>query len=205
MVYSIVATSSVQEIFVVVRIEIGLGAGLAAKRHTITNLLQVVEPAGDAAIAGAVEGIERDAGATVHAGVDLGTGQDGIAVSVHDAGGAGGVGVDEVGTGIGRVIRALGVAVAQRSLDGGQRRDGLAVALELGLALTVGRFDGCLNLGDGLGVGLRDDEADRELRGASVDALGLPDVGVRPAGVGAGNDLHGIGKLGVLIHRYFPP
>lgn len=69
----------------------------------------------------------------------------------------------------------------------------------------IGRFDGRLNLGDGLGVGLRDDEADRVFRSASVDALGLPDVGVRLAGVGAGDDLHGIGKFGVLIHRCFPP
>ena len=35
-----------------------------------------------------------------------------------------------------------------------------------------------------------DDEADTVLGGAAVDALGLPDIGVRPAGVGTGDDLH---------------
>ena len=55
---------------------------------------------------------------------------------------------------------------------------------------TLGSFDSRLNLGDRLGVGLGDDEADTVLGGAAVDALGLPDIGVRPAGVGTGDDLH---------------
>jgi hypothetical protein len=40
--------------------EIILCTAPAAKRLSITDLLQVVEPAGNAAIAGAVEGIERN-------------------------------------------------------------------------------------------------------------------------------------------------
>ena len=28
---------------------------------------------------------------------------------------------------------------------------------------------------------------------------------VRPAGIGTGDDLHGIGKFGVFVHRCFPP
>ena len=36
------------------------------------------------------------------------------------------------------------------------------------------------------------DEADTVLGSAAVDALRLPDIGVRPTGVGTGDDLHGI-------------
>lgn len=87
-------TSSRQEIFVHISGEIGCCAGLAAERLTVTNLLKVVQPAGDTLVAIAVEGVEVDAGTTVHAGVNLGAGQDRVAVGVHDTGSSGGVSVD---------------------------------------------------------------------------------------------------------------
>ena len=79
--------SLVQEVFVVIGREVGLRACLAAEGLAVADLLQVVEAAGDALVARGVEGVEGDAGATVHAGVDLGAGQDRVQVCVHDAGG----------------------------------------------------------------------------------------------------------------------
>lgn len=142
-------TSSRQEIFVHIGGEIGCCAGLAAERLTVTDLLQVVHPAGDVLVAVAVEGVEIDAGTTVHAGVNLGAGQDRVAVGVHDTGHGGGVGVDKVAVGVGGIIRVLGVPVAQGRFNGSQRRNGAAVALELGLPLLIGCLNSRLDLLDG--------------------------------------------------------
>ncbi len=54
---------------------------------------------------------QRDAGATIDAGVDLRTGEHRIQVRVHNAGCRSGIGIDEVGVSISRIIRALYVAV----------------------------------------------------------------------------------------------
>ena len=86
---------TVHQIFVHIGGEIGRCAGLAAKRFAVTDLLKVVQPAGNALVAVAVEGVEVDAGTTVHAGVNLGAGQDRVAVGVHDTGSSCGVGVDK--------------------------------------------------------------------------------------------------------------
>ena len=180
--------SLVEKIFVVIGCEVGLGAGLATQRLTGTDQLQVVQAAGDATVAVGVESVQGDAGATIYTGVDLRTGEHGIEIRVHDAGCRRRVCVDEVGVGVGRIVRALCVAVTERCLDGCQRRHALGVALELGLAFSVGSFDGGLDLGDGLGVGLRDNQADTVLRSAAVDGLRLPDVGIAPTGVLAGDD-----------------
>mgnify|MGYP003206880093 CR=1 FL=1 len=134
----------VEEILILVRCEVGLSRCLAAERLTVAHLLQVVQAAGDTLVAGAVEGIEGDAGTTIHTGVDLGTGHDRIQVSIHDAGSRGRVGVDEVGVRIGCVVRSLKVAVAERCLDDRESRYGLAVALQLGLALMVSSLDSSL-------------------------------------------------------------
>jgi hypothetical protein len=52
---------------------------------------------------------------------------------------------------------ALNVAVPQRGLQRGERRHGLAVALQLGLTLFVSRLDSRLDLahGDGVRLGMR--------------------------------------------------
>lgn len=187
--------SLVQEIVVVVGCEIrevGFCAGLAAERLAITDLLQVVQAAGDAAVPGGVERVERDAGSAVHAGVHLAAGKNRIQVRVHDARSGRCVRIHEVGAAVGFVVRTFRIAVAKRRLDRGQRRYGFAVALELGFAFLVGCLDGCLDLGDRHGVGLRDDQADAVLGRAAVDGLRLPDVGVGPAGVRASDNLHRI-------------
>lgn len=116
---------------------------------------QVVEPAGDSLVAGAVEGVKGDAGTAIHTGVHLGTVEDRVQVCIHDAGSRGGIGIHEVGVLVGLVIRTFSVAVTKRSFQNRERRYRLAVALELSFALLVGSFDGGLDLGDGLGIGLR--------------------------------------------------
>ena len=60
-------------------------------------------------------------------------------------------------------------------------------------------------LGDGLGVGLRDDETHAVLGSAAVDGFRLPDVRVAPAGAGTGDNLHGIADFYILTHCRFPP
>src|SRR5699024_2230769 len=149
-----------------------------------------VQSAGDAVVSDAVESVRVDVSPAVHAGIHLGAGQNRIAVCVHDAGSGGGVGVNEVGVRIGGIVGPFNIAVSQRSLDRGERRHAAAVALQLGLSLLVGGFDGGLDLRHCLSVGLRDDQRYRVLRRAAVDGFGLPDVGVGPAGVGTGDDLH---------------
>ena len=74
---------------VFVGVEVGLSAGLAAERLTVTNLLEIVEAAGDAFVTRAIESVEGNAGTTVDTGVNLGTAHDRIAVCVHDAGSSG--------------------------------------------------------------------------------------------------------------------
>ena len=48
----------VEEILILVRCEVGLSRCLAAERLTVTDLLQIIQAACDALVAGAVEGIE---------------------------------------------------------------------------------------------------------------------------------------------------
>ena len=133
-------TSLRQEIFIRIGGEVRRCAGLAAEGFAVTDLLQVVQPTGDALVAVGVESVEVDAGATVHAGVNLGAGQDRIAVGVHNAGSRGGVGVDEVAASVSRIIRTLGVAVTKRRLDSSEGRYGATVAFELGLTFLIGRL-----------------------------------------------------------------
>src|SRR5699024_4164753 len=97
--------------------EIILGTALAAQRLPIGDLLQVVQPAGDAPVAVGVKGVQVNAGPAVHAGIHLGTLQNGVQVRIHDAGGGGGIGVDELRIRIDRIIGALRIAVTQRGLD----------------------------------------------------------------------------------------
>ena len=198
---SIVQPSLRQKIVIVIGVEVGFSRSLTAERFTVTNLLKVVQTAGNAAVAVAVEGIEVDGGSAVHAGVDLAADKDGIAVSVHDARSGGGVGIHEVASCVGGIIGTFGITVTQRVLDDGESRDGLAVALELRLALVVSGFDGSLDLLDGSGIVLGDDEGNAELGRAAVDGLCFPDVCVRPTGVFAGDDLHGVVDFGSVVRH----
>ena len=112
----IIAPPSIQEVFIVIAGEVRLCTCLAAERLTVTDLLQVVEPAGDSLVAGAVEGVKGDAGTAIHTGVHLGTVEDRVQVCIHDAGSRGGIGIHEVGVLVGLVIRTFSVAVTKRSL-----------------------------------------------------------------------------------------
>ncbi len=71
----------------------------------------------------------------------------------------------------------------------------MTVALELGLTFLVDCLNCCLDLLNSRGVSLRNDEADTKLRGAAVDGLGFLDIGVRPTGILASNNLHGVCEL----------
>lgn len=149
-----------------------------------------------------IEGVQVDAGPAIDAGVHLGAIQNGIAVRVHNARRGAAIGVDEHAPGIRGITLALLVAVAQRQLQTLQVRDKLAVAAQLALAFLIRSLDGPVDLLDGSRVGLRDDQGNRVFRSGTVDGLGLPDVRIRPAGVGAGDNLAGIDKL---THNLFPP
>lgn len=65
----------------------------------------------------------------------------------------------------------------------------------------IGGFDGSLDLLDGDGIALGDDEGNAELGRTTVDTLGFPDVCVRPASVLASDDLHGVVDFGVVIRH----
>ena len=112
MVSVMIQPSLCQKIVIVIGVEIGFSRSLTAEGFTVTNLLKVVQTASNTAVAVAVESVEVDGGSAVHAGVDLGAGQNGIAVSVHDAGSSGGVGIDEVSVGVGGVIGSFHITVA---------------------------------------------------------------------------------------------
>ena len=75
--------------------EIILGAAVPAKRSAVRELLDVVQAAGNAAIAAAVEGVEVDGRPADDPGVQLRAVQDGLAVRIHHAGFCGAVGIDE--------------------------------------------------------------------------------------------------------------
>lgn len=135
-----------------------LSSGLASERFTIADLLKVVQAAGDPLVAVAVEGVQVDAGSAVHAGVHFGTFQDRLSVCIHDAGSRCAVGVDEVGVLVSLIIRSFQITVTERCLDGGEGRNGLAVALQLALTFLIGYLNGCLDLGNCSGIGLRNDE-----------------------------------------------
>ena len=62
---------------------------------SVSQLLEVVQPAGDAPVAVGVKGIQVDAGSAVHAAVHFRAGENRIQVCVHNAGCRGCIGVDD--------------------------------------------------------------------------------------------------------------
>ena len=130
-----------QEVLIIVIVQIGevvLSTAVATQRSTIRELLDIVQAAGDAAIAVAVEGVKVDAGPADDSAVKLGAVEDRIAVGIDHTRLRGAVGIHEVGIGVGVVTLALLVAITQRSLDVLQRGYELAAALELALAFVAG-------------------------------------------------------------------
>ena len=181
-----------EEIILVVGGEITLGTRLAAQGLPITDQLQVLKPARDAAVAVGVECIEGDRGPAVHTRVHIAAVQHRVALGINDAGGRCAVGIDEEGILIGGIIGAVDVAVAQGGLQRCKGRGRLAASLQLRLTFLVCSLDGGLDLLHRGLVALGDDQGYRVLGRPPVDGLGLPDIGVRPSGVLSGDYLHGI-------------
>ena len=75
--------------------------------------------------------------------------------------------------------------------------------LELGLALLVSGLNGSFNLGDGLGIRLRNNQRYAVLRCTSIDGFRLPDVGIRPTSVRTSDYLHRIVDFYILVHLIF--
>ena len=139
--------SLIEEIILIVRsCKVIFSPGFASEWLAVTDFLQIVQTAGDALIAVAVESVEIDAGSVIYAGVHFRALQDRLSVRIYDAGSCGAVGVDEVAVLICLIIGTLQIAVAQRRLDGGKSRHGFAVALQLALTLIIGSLDGGLDL-----------------------------------------------------------
>ena len=117
----------------------------------------MVQAARDALVAVRVVGVKVYAGPAVDTGVQFRGIEDRLLVRVDHTRLGGAVGVDEVGILISLIALAVLVAVTQRGLQVFQRGHELAVTLELALALFVGRLNRGTDLGDGHGVGLRDE------------------------------------------------
>jgi len=114
----------VEEIILIVHsCEVILSSGLASERFAVTDLLKVVQTAGDTLVAVAVEGVQVDAGSAVNAGVDFGTFKDRLSVCIYDAGSRCTVGVDEVGVLVSLIIRSFQITVTERCLDSGEGRN----------------------------------------------------------------------------------
>jgi hypothetical protein len=92
----------------------------------------------------AVEGVKGDAGTAIHTGVHLGAVEDRVKICIDDARSRGGIGIHEVGVLVCLIIRTFSVAVTKRSFQNRERRDRLAVALELCFAFFISSFDGGL-------------------------------------------------------------
>ena len=121
----------VEEILIVRSCKVIFCAGLAAKRSAVRNLLEIVQTAGDALVAVGVECVEVDGSTTLDTGIHLRTVNNLVAVSIYDAGSSSGVGIDEVAVSVDLIIGALCIAVTKWSLEDGESRHALAVALQL--------------------------------------------------------------------------
>lgn len=78
--------SSGKEIVIFVGRKVGFGACLAAERFAVTDFLQVVQPAGNAAVSVAVESVKVDGSSAVDTAVNFGVRQNFVAVRIDDAG-----------------------------------------------------------------------------------------------------------------------
>lgn len=152
---------SVEEIILIVRcIKVILCTTLAVERFAVADLLKIVQAAGNAFVTVAVEGVQVDGCSAVNAGVYFGALQDRLSVRIHDAGCGRTVGVDEVCVLIGFIVRPFQIAVTEGCLDGSKGRNGFAVAIQLALTFLIGRLDRGVDLRNGCGIGLRNDEGD---------------------------------------------
>lgn len=129
--------SLVKEIVIVSGGEVIFSTRLAAERFAVTDFLQVVQAAGDAFIAVAVESIEVDGSTAIDAGVDFRPFEDMLAVSIDDAGFCSGISIDKEAVLVSFITRTFHITVTKRRFDGFKSRYGAAVALQFALALGV--------------------------------------------------------------------
>lgn len=156
-------------IFIVCCSEVIFCTTLSTERFAIADLLKVIRTAGDTLVAVAVEGVQVDAGSAVNAGIHFRAFKDRLSVRIHDARSRSAVGIDEVAVLISLIIRSLQITVTKRCFDCSKGRNRLAVTLQLTLAFFVGCLDRLVDLCDGCGIRLRDNEGDTVLRCSTVD------------------------------------
>ena len=182
---------SAEKVFIVVQTrKVILGPAVTAQRRAVRQLLKVVQAAGDTLVAVGIEGIEVDARPADDAGIELTRIDDRVAVRVHHARLRHAVGVEKEAVFVGRIARAIQVSISQRRLDGGERGNALAIALELARAFLVSRLDRSADLRDGDFVALGDDQADAVFRRTAAQrSLRLTDGEIRENGVSSGNNL----------------
>ena len=107
----------VEEIIIILSCKIILSSGLAAKRFTVTDFLEIVQTAGDSLISVAVESIQIDGSSCVNSGIYFRTFKDRLSVYIHDARGSCAVCIDEVAVFVSLIVRSFKVAVTKRCLD----------------------------------------------------------------------------------------
>ena len=120
-------------------------ACLTAERFTGADQLQVIEAAGDAAIAVRVECVQRDAGAAIDTEYTSERVSTELRSAIHNAGCRSRVCIDERRWHKPDRPGALRHRHGGR-FDGSKRRYALGVALELGLTFGIGGFIGSLDL-----------------------------------------------------------
>jgi hypothetical protein len=193
-------TSLVQKIVIVCRSKVVFCSGFSAQRFPVTNLLQVVQAAGNAFVAVGIKGVEVDGGSSIDPAVHFRPFQDLLAGRIYDAGLCGRIGIDEIAVLVGVIPWTFQISVTERVLDGFQLRHDAAVSFELALSFLIGSLDSRFHFFHGLRIRLGDDEAHAVLGGSSVDGFGFPDVGVGPAGICSGNDF---ARVYIMFHCSF--
>ena len=81
--------------------------GLAAKRFTVSNLLEIIETASNSLVAVAVKSVEVDGSSAVNTGIYFGSLKKRLTVCIHDARCRSAVRIDEICICICRIIRSL--------------------------------------------------------------------------------------------------
>ena len=127
--------------------EVILSSGFASERFAVTDLLKVIQTAGDTLVAVAVEGVQVDGSPAVNVGIDFESFKNRLSVGIHNSGSRCAVGIDEIAVLVSLIIWSFEITVTERCLDGGEGRNGLAVTLQLALTFLISGLDSSLDLG----------------------------------------------------------
>ena len=96
-----------KEIVFFIRSEINLSSGLATKRFTVSNLLEIIETASNSLVAVAVKSVEIDGSSAVDTGIYLRSLKDRLTVCIDDTRCGSTIGIDEICICICRIVRSL--------------------------------------------------------------------------------------------------